>query len=300
MGIRPSIRLATLPASRPYVERFRLAAAAGFEGVEIEAGLGSPAEIREAADRAGIVVHSVHSSANWTLPLTSPDPGVRAAGIRATVAAIEEAHILGADTFQLIPGRVQADTSYREAYDRSQSVIRDEILPVARQFGIILGVENVWNGFLLGPLEYVRYTDSFETPLVRPYLDVGNVIFGRPEDWIEIAGARIVKLHLKDFLLRVSGANRGRCRYASVGDGDIDWPSVKAALGRIGYTGWGTFALAEQIQGRIAARIFRTAAQPPQLLRRIPGARKALGAANLVLARRLLADVMARHRRHIA
>jgi L-ribulose-5-phosphate 3-epimerase len=297
MRVRPSVRLTTLPTSRSYAERFRLAAKAGFEGVELEAGYGNPGDIRDAADQAGIVVHSVHTIANWRQPLTSPDPAVRAAGIGATIAALEEAHVLGADTLQLIPGRVQADTSYSQAYDRSQTVIRDEILPVARQLGIVLGIENVWNGFLLGPLEYVRYTDAFESPLVRPYLDVGNVIFGRPEDWIEIAGARIVKLHLKDFRFQ---EHRGRFRYMKIGDGDIDWPNVRAALDRVGFSGWGTFAQAEHIQGRIAALVHRAAASPPSPLRNVPGATRIVGAVNAVLARRLLDDVMVRYRRHVA
>ena len=296
MRIRPSLRLTSLPASRPLAERFRLAAAAGFEGVELEAGSGSVAEIRDAAERAGIVVHSVHSLANWSQPLSSPDVAVRAAGIRATIAALEESHALGADTFQLIPGKVQADTSYREAYDRSQAVIRDEILPVARQFGIVLGIENVWNGFLLSPLEYVAYTDAFGSPFVRPYLDVGNVIFGRAEDWIESAGPRSVQLHLKDFRFRP----RWRWRLAKLGDGEVDWAAVRAALDRIGFSGWGTFAQAEHCGGRVASLVYRGAANPPRSVRRVPGARAALGAINVALSRRLLADVMARHRRHIA
>lgn len=297
MTVRPSVRLTTLPAFRSHDERFRLAAAAGFEGVELEAGSGRAAEIRDAAGRSGIVVHSVHTLANWARPLSSPDPAVRDAGIRATVEAIEEARFLGADTMQLVPGRVQADTSYREAHDRSRAVIRSDILPVAERLGIVLGVENVWNGFLLDPVEYVRYADSFQSAFVRLYLDVGNVIFGRPEDWIEIAGERIVKLHLKDFRFR---EQEGWFRYEKIGDGDIDWRKVRAALDRIGFSGWGTFAQAENIQGPVAAQIYCRLANPPPLLRALPGARALLGAANSFLARRLLDDVMRRHRRHIA
>jgi L-ribulose-5-phosphate 3-epimerase len=296
MPVRPSLRLTTLPAWRPYEERFKLAAAAGFEGVELEAGSGPAAEIRDAAERAGVIVHSVHTLANWKYPLSSPDPAIRSLGIGATIAALEEARLLGADTVQLVPGRVQYDTSYSQAYDRSQAVIRDELLPVARQLGVILGVENVWNGFLLGPLEFVRYTDSFDSPFVRPYLDVGNVVFGRPEDWIDIAGTRIVKLHLKDFEF---DERRGRFAYRKIGEGNVDWTAVRLALDRIGFAGWGTFAQAEHIQGRVAARVFGAFAHPPSMLRAIPGSREALAAVNAFLSRRLLDDVMQRYRRHV-
>jgi len=297
MRVRPSVRLTTLPASKSYAERFALAAAAGFEGVELETGHGPPAEIRAAAERAGIAVHSVHNLANWSLPLSSPDPRVRDAGIRATLAAMEEGRILGADTIQLIPGKVQQDTSYAEAWERSREVIRAEILPAAEAMGIVLGIENVWNGFLLGPVEYVRYCDSFDSPFVRPYFDVGNAIFGRPEDWIEIAGRRIVKLHLKDFLFRES---EGRFAYRRIGEGDVDWAKVRAALERIGFDGWGVFAQAEHVRGRMASRIFHAVAHPPAAVRAVPGSRRLLGAANALLSRRLLDDVIARHRRHVA
>src|ERR1041385_7761101 len=91
-----------------------------------------------------------------------------------------------------IPGVVTSAVSYAQAYLRSQRMIQNEILPVARGLGIVIGVENVWNGLLLSPLEYVRYIDEFELPWVRSYLDVGNMVFGHPEHWIRIAGSRIV------------------------------------------------------------------------------------------------------------
>jgi sugar phosphate isomerase/epimerase len=176
-------------------------------------------------------------------------------------------------------------------------VIRDEILPLARQFNIVLGVENVWNGFLLSPLEFVRYTDSFDSPLVRPYLDVGNIIFGRPEDWIEIAGRRIIKLHLKDFRL---DRLRSQFAFRKIGEGHIDWAKVRKALDAVGFAGWGTFAEAQFVEGPIAGRIYRKVANPPTALRAVPGSGRSLAVAYRFLARRLLKNVMQRYERHVA
>ena len=65
---------------------------------------------------------------------------------------------------------------------------------------MIIGIEEVWNKFLLSPLEFAKYVDEFQSPWIRAYFDVGNVaINGYPHDWIRTLGKRIVKLHFKDF-----------------------------------------------------------------------------------------------------
>ena len=91
-------------------------------------------------------------------------------------------------------------TSYQDAWTRSQRVIRERLLPMARDLKVIVAVEEVWNKFLLSPMEFARYVDEFESPWVKAYFDVGNVVFyGFPQDWIRTLGPRIVRVHLKDF-----------------------------------------------------------------------------------------------------
>lgn len=294
MLIRPSVRLGVLPPARPLIDRFRLAAAVGFEGIELEAGSGPAAAISEAADRAGLAVHSVHCLAHYACPLSSPDPAVRSAGVDATVNAIHYARALGADTLLLIPGVVSADASYGEVFSRSQEVIGRDLLPVAAGEGIVLAVENVWNGFLLSPFDYARYIDEFASPWLRAYLDVGNIIFGRPEGWIDILGRRICKLHLKDSYFR---HDAGRFGPAKIGEGDIDWTKVRAALGRIGFEGWGVLAEPELAQRGIARRVHGRIMRRRSGAPAIPSA--ALGVVQDRLTRRLLEDVMRRFRSHI-
>jgi hexulose-6-phosphate isomerase len=287
MAVWPSIRPDALAPARTWPQRFRLAAEAGFKGVEASAEdlAGNMAEIKAAAAANGLVIHSVHTRSNWTHPLSSADPERRAAGVRATLAALETAAEVGADTLMLVPGIVDETTSYSEAWERSQEAIRRNILPLAERLGIILGVENVWHGFLLSPTEYVRYIDEFESPWVKAYLDLGNMVFGHVDDWIDAAGPRIVKLHLKDFRL---DTGRGRFRWYHLGEGDIDWASARAALDRAGFDGWGTLADAQHMQGRVAGRIWRASVRDKARLARLPGGARLLGAGQTWLARRVL------------
>jgi L-ribulose-5-phosphate 3-epimerase len=294
MLVRPSIRLSVLPAARPLRARFGLAAAAGFEGVEVEARAGPPALLKDAADSAGIAIHSVHCLANYSCPLSSSDPATLAAGVRATIEAIEMARCVGADTMLLVPGVVGADSSYGEVHARSQEVIAREILPAAEANGIVLAVENVWNGFLLSPIDFAQYVDGLHSPWVRAYLDVGNIIFGRPEGWVDLLGARICKLHLKD----LRSARAGRFGYAKIGEGDIDWPRVRSALERIGFSGWAVLAEPELAKPALARGLYRrVVGQAPSGRFRV--ADHVLGSAQTWLARRLLDDVMTRFRRHV-
>ncbi len=225
-----------LPIGLSYPLRFQLAVQAGFEAIEMEAvaDRDEAEEVREAAQHAGLTIHSVLTLDNWRYPPSSADRDDIEKCIRVLQAAMANAKLWGADTLLLIPAVVDAGTSYREAYTRSQAVIRSELLPVAQELGVVLAVENVWNGFLLSPLEYERYIDEFESPWVRAYLDVGNMIFGHPAHWVGIAGSRIVKVHVKDF--RLDRARR-RFSFGRIGEGDIDWPAVRSALLEVGFSG---------------------------------------------------------------
>jgi len=137
---------------------------------------------------------------------------------------------------------VDATTSYRDAWMRSQRVIRERLLPLARQLKVIIAVEEVWNKFLLSPLEFARYIDEFDSPWLKAYFDVGNVVFyGYPQDWILTLAERIVKVHLKDFQL---DRPNGRFLWKNVGEGDIDWQEVQRAFATIDYRGYMTTEVA--------------------------------------------------------
>jgi hexulose-6-phosphate isomerase len=242
--IRKSVLISLLPKDRSYAERFAIAREAGFEAIEMQtiARDEEAAEIREASQKADLRVHSVMNMDHWRLPLSSSDADVVNRSVQGMETSLRNAVLWGADTVLLVPAVVDATTPYRDAWTRSQRVIRERLLPVARDKKVIIAVEEVWNKFLLSPLEFARYVDEFESPWVRAYFDVGNVvIYAYPQDWIRTLGSRIVKIHLKDF--NWDRAN-GRFTWKNIGEGDIDWPEVRRALGEIGYSGYVTTEVA--------------------------------------------------------
>ena len=139
---------------------------------------------------------------------------------------------------------VNQKVSYADAYTRSQAEIRKAV-PLAEELGVKIAIENVWNQFLLSPLEAARYVDEFNSPAVGWHFDIGNIItFGWPDQWIRILGKRIQKLHVKEFS-RKKRDNEGLGKGFAVAflEGDNDWPAIMKALDDIGYQGWG---IAEQ------------------------------------------------------
>ena len=234
---RKSVLISMLPTDRSYAERFAMARTAGFEAIEMRtvAREEEAAEIREASLKTRLRVHSVMNEEHWRLPLSSGDADVVSGSVRGVETSLRNAVLWGADTVLLVPAVVDARTSYRDAWNRSQRVIRERLLPIARDLGVTIAVEEVWNKFLLSPIEFARYVDEFESPRLRAYFDVGNVVFyGYPQDWIRTLGARIVKIHLKDFNL---DRPNGRFTWKNIGEGDIDWPEVRRALNDVGYAG---------------------------------------------------------------
>src|SRR5262249_3588977 len=226
-----------------YAERFALARGAGFDAVEMQtvADRDQAHEIGEAAKQAGLRIHSVMNADHWRFPLSSADRSVVDRSVTGMATSLRNAALWGADTVLLVPAVVDAMTSYREAWSRSQQVIRERLLPLATELEVIVAVEEVWNKFLLSPLEFTRYVDELDSPWVKAYFDVGNVMFyGYPQDWIHALGPRIAKVHLKDFQL---DRPNGRFAWKNLGEGDRDWPAVRHAFDDVGYRGFFTTEL---------------------------------------------------------
>jgi L-ribulose-5-phosphate 3-epimerase len=238
LPIKKAVLLGMLPEKLSYAERFRMARDAGFEAVEAYT---TPSQkeaetLKQAAEDAKIRIHSVMNMGHWKWPLSSPDPAVVEKSLESMRTSLGNAHFWGADTVLLVPAVVDSGTTYAEAWQRSQKQIR-ALIPLAEELRVIIALEEVWNKFLLSPLEFPRYVDQFQSPWVKSYFDVGNVVlYGYPQDWIRSLGKRIVKMHLKDF-------NRKTYQFVNLGDGSIEWGDVRRALVEVGYHGYATTEL---------------------------------------------------------
>ncbi|MEF3302643.1 sugar phosphate isomerase/epimerase family protein [Paenibacillus sp. GYB003] len=235
----------------------KLARRAGFDGIELalaetgplslESGAREIAELRRIADSEGLDIASLASGLGWTYPLTSSDKSVRSKAGDIVKRQLEVAFELRADTILVVPGAVGVDfipgsavTDYDVAYDNALEALT-ALASEAEAANVAIGVENVWNKFLLSPLEMRTFLDSIGSDFVGAYLDVGNtVLTGYPEHWIKILNRRIKKVHFKDF--RRSGA--GLSAFVDLLAGDVDFPLVTEKLREVGYSG---YAIAEMI-----------------------------------------------------
>jgi L-ribulose-5-phosphate 3-epimerase len=239
-GLKKAVYVSMLPKELGYLDKFKLAVDVGFEGIEIGtiADAAVAAEIKEASIKTGLAIHGVMNADHWRYPLSSADPEVVAKSVAGMETSLRNAKLWGAGVVLLVPGVVNPDTPYKDAWTRSQKVVRERILPLAAELKVVVGMEEVWNKFLLSPLEMARYVDEFNSPWVKAYLDVGNMLFyGYPQDWIRTLGPRICRVHVKDFKL---DRGKGQFSWTNLGEGDVDWPAVRAALGDAKYDGWVT------------------------------------------------------------
>jgi hexulose-6-phosphate isomerase len=237
---------ATISLKGSVREKFKAVKEAGFAGLEPMSHMDQE-EVLKARDETGLKLPSVCCSTHWNQTLSDPNAATREKGVEGLKQALRDAKRYGATSVLLVPAVVNKQVSYADAYTRSQAEIR-KVIPLAEELGVKIAIENVWNKFLLSPLEAARYVDEFNSPWVGWHFDVGNIIKdGWPEQWIRILGKRIQKLHIKEFSRRkMDKEGPGAGFNVEFLEGDNDWPSVMKALDEIGYDGWG---IAEQPGG---------------------------------------------------
>jgi L-ribulose-5-phosphate 3-epimerase len=233
-AITKGLVMSMLPEKLSLADRFKLARDTGFEVIQAPTtpDAKQAEEIRAAADASGVRVDSVMNMAHWKYPLSSADPAVVETSMEGMRASLRNAKLWGCDAVLLVPAVVNPQTSYKDAWMRSQKQIR-LLLPLAEELKIVIAIEEVWNKFLLSPLEMLTYINEFKHPLIRAWFDVGNVVlYGYPQDWIHTLGPAIAKVHLKDFKRSENGY-----AWVNLGEGDIDWPAVRQAFTDVGYRG---------------------------------------------------------------
>ena len=252
-----------LDGTLPIKSAMEQASKMGFEGIEL--GIASQGvlthntsqaeceEIVREAEKHGLEISGVASGESWTTSPTANDEDVRLKIIDFTQKALQVSHWLGSDAYLFVPGAVEVfflpDAEvipYDVCYQRASEAI-SQLVPVAEKLGVAIAVENVWNKFLLSPLEMREFIDNFNTSQVGVYFDVGNVLLtGYPDQWIRILGSRIKRIHIKDFKRSVGNADG----FVDLLEGDVDFEAVKQALLEINYDGYVTAEMIPFTPGR--------------------------------------------------
>ena len=232
---------------------FQLAKDAGYDGVEVALDLEGPVnvnstkeemlELKAYAESIGLELYSVASGLYWTYNYTSANAENRAKAKEITKKQLEIASWLGCNTILVVPGAVNVAfepgseiVEYDVAYERALEALK-ELAPVAEGYKVAIGVENVWNKFLVSPMEMADFIDKVGSDYVGSYFDVGNVLYvGYPEHWIKVLGSRIKKVHFKDYR-RQAGDLHG---FVDLLSGDVNWPAVMEQFKNIQYDGWVT------------------------------------------------------------
>jgi L-ribulose-5-phosphate 3-epimerase len=252
-----------LEGKRPMIEAMQEAKNLGFDAIEpciASEGVlthnttqSECEDIAAAADKIGIEISSVATGQNWQWSPSASDPEVRKKIIDFTCKGLKVTKWLGTDAYLYVPGAVHVFfmpdaevVPYDICYERATESLK-QILPAAEETGVAIGVENVWNKFLLSPLEMRDFIDSFNSDAVGAYFDVGNVLLtGYPEQWIRILCHRIKRVHVKDFRRSVGTVDG----FVDLLEGDVDFQVVKEALSDIGYDGYVTAELLPFEPGR--------------------------------------------------
>ncbi|MGA1236827.1 MAG: sugar phosphate isomerase/epimerase family protein [Limisphaerales bacterium] len=222
-------------------ERLALAGEAGFDGVDFDqAGGFTLEEARAAAQASGVFVHNAINHDHWGKRLTSPNAADRAQGVANIAHCIRLSHAAGGSGVLIVIGRA-SDGPAEEVVDRCRKEIQS-LIPLAASLGQRILVENVWNEMFYnhnappeqGPEQFIEFIDSFNSPWVGMYYDIGNHWkYGQPQEWIRGFGHRCVKLDMKGF-------SRARNEFTDIGEGDLPWKEVQKALHDIGFAGWAT------------------------------------------------------------
>lgn len=223
----------------------------GLDGLELTFGEVIPEdvtvevcdEIKKYADEKNIGLKTMASGFYWGCSLGSPDEAERNKAIAFTEKYLQAASWLGAETILLVPGAVDVGwdpgrpvVPYADVWKYATESLK-KLVPLAEQLNVNIGLENVWNKFLLSPMEMKFFLEQFKSDNIGIYLDLGNTLLnGYPEHWITLLDRHVKAIHVKNFTREDAGGVLHGFG-DSLLEGDLDYEAVKKALSEIRYSG---------------------------------------------------------------
>ena len=239
-NLRKAIMYQTIGVKGTVLEKFRAMKEAGFAGVEPMGGMNRD-EVIAAFKETGLRAASVCCHTHWDKPLSAPDEATRKIGFDGLITTLYDAKAYGAGSILLVPGVCRNGVTYQECWDRSIVEI-NKAIPVAKETGVKISIENVGNNFIIAPEQAVQFLDAINSEWVGWHFDIGNVGHigtATAEQWISVIGKRINRIHVKDFTAKRTAPAVTGARQPKLLDGDTHWPAVMKALDDAGYSGWG-------------------------------------------------------------
>jgi L-ribulose-5-phosphate 3-epimerase len=239
-NLRKAIMYQTIGVKGTVLEKFRAMKEAGFEGVEPMGGMNRD-EVIAAFKETGLQAASVCCHTHWEKPLSALDEATRQIGLDGLLTTLHDAKAYGAGSILLVPGVCRNGVTYQECWDRSIVEIKKAI-PVAKETGVKISIENVGNNFIIAPEQAVQFLDAINSEWVGWHFDIGNVGHigtSAAQRWISVIGKRINRIHVKDFSAKRTAPAVTGARQPKLLDGDTNWPAVMKALDDAGYSGWG-------------------------------------------------------------
>ncbi|HLT08083.1 MAG TPA: sugar phosphate isomerase/epimerase family protein [Cyclobacteriaceae bacterium] len=237
--LKKSLGYGMIQEDIPLLDKLKLVKDLGYDGVEFNSPVDvNLKELVAAKEQTGILLPSTVNKDHWSKPLSDPDPSGREFIINSITRSLEETKELGGDTVLVVPGVVNEKVSYETAFNTALESIR-KLIPAVERTGVRIGLENVWNNFILSPMEAKNLVDTINHPLIGFYFDIGNVLrYGWPEHWIETLNSRIIKLHIKEFSRKkMNDEGLWKGFDVELTEGDIDWAAVMTALRKTNYKG---------------------------------------------------------------
>lgn len=237
-ALKKSIMWGTVGMEGSVMDKCKAIKAAGYDGIEPNSHMDRK-EVIAAMKATGLVASSVCCTTHWSKPLSSPDAKIRKEGAEGVIISLEDCKAYGTDAMLLVPGVVNDSVTYDECWNRSTEEIK-KILPVAERLKVKICIENVWNNFLLSPLEAKRYVEQFNSPYVKFYFDCGNIlIYGWPEQWIHILGDKIGRIHIKEFSKeKADKEGRGAGFNVKLTEGNVNWKRVMEEIHKNYHETW--------------------------------------------------------------
>ena len=255
LDLKFALKLDMVRGGLSILEKFELVKNLGYDGIEVSSPGEDRLAIKAASDATGLPIHGVVCSTHWKLLLSDADPKVRKQGLEGVKKAILAAKFYGASTVLLVPGKVNKETTYQQAWQRSIPEIRKAAL-FAETHNIKIALENVWNDFLTTPEETLRFINEIASLNVYAYFDIGNTVrYNDPSSWPKILGEKILKLDVKAYKRQGEQMDPYKGVNSKIGTDHFDWSPLCRELKKISYRGWATAEVYSGYEGSNQERL---------------------------------------------